>query len=85
MLWDLKGAKITTLMPSNKMYMTMDLKEAAEGMKEAAKEMKKSRDEEEETTFPKLTETGKQETNSPISRKRIATSELAKLEPGASE
>lgn len=62
MLWDLEGAKITTLMPSKKMYMTMDLKEAAEGMKEAAKEMKKSRGEEEETKFPKLTDTGKQET-----------------------
>ncbi len=62
MLCDLEGAKITTLMPSKKMYMTMDLKETAEGMKEAAKEMKKSRDEEEETKFPKLTETAKQET-----------------------
>src|SRR5712692_2899681 len=62
MLWDLEGAKITTLMPSRKTYITMDLKEAAKGMKEAAKEMKKSRGEEEETKFPKLTETGKQET-----------------------
>jgi hypothetical protein len=62
MLWDLEGAKITTLMPSRKMYITMDLKEAAEGMKEAAKQMKKSQGQEEETKFPKLTETGKQET-----------------------
>jgi hypothetical protein len=62
MLWDLEGGKITTLMPSRKMYMTMDLKEAAEGMKEAAKQMKKSGGEEEDTKFPKLTETGTQET-----------------------
>jgi hypothetical protein len=62
MLWDLEGAKMTTLMPSRKMYMTMDLKETAEGMKEAASQMKKSQGEVVETKFPKLTETGKQET-----------------------
>ena len=62
MLWDLEGAKMTTLMPSRKMYITMDLKETAEGLKETAKQMKKSQGEEEEAKFPKLTETGKQET-----------------------
>lgn len=62
MLWDLEGAKITTLMPSRKMYMTMDLKETQEGLKEAAEKMKKDKGEEEETKFPKLTPTGKQET-----------------------
>jgi hypothetical protein len=62
MLWDLEGAKITTLIASKKMYMTMDLKAAAEGMKEAAKQMKKSQGEEEATKFPKLTETGQKET-----------------------
>jgi hypothetical protein len=61
MLWDLEGAKITTLMPARKMYMTMDLKQTAEGLEEASKEMKKSKGEE-ETKFPKLTPTGKQET-----------------------
>ena len=62
MLWDLEGAKITTLMPSRKMYVTMDLKETAESMKEAARRMKKPEGEDEDTKFPKLTETGKQET-----------------------
>jgi hypothetical protein len=62
MLWDLEGAKITTLMPARKMYMTMDLKETQEGLKEAAEKMKKDKGEEEETKFPKLTPTGKQET-----------------------
>ena len=57
MLWDLDGGKITTLMPSRKMYMTMDMKAAAEDLKE----MKKSQGKE-ETEFPKLTPTGKQET-----------------------
>jgi hypothetical protein len=57
MLWDLEGAKITTLMPSRKMYMTMDMKAAAEDLKE----MKKSQGKE-EPEFPKLTPTGKQET-----------------------
>ena len=57
MLWDLEGGKITTLMPSRKMYMTMDMKAAAEDLKE----MKKSQGKE-ETEFPKLTPTGKQET-----------------------
>jgi hypothetical protein len=61
MLWDLEAAKVTTLIPSRKMYMTMDLKETAESLKEAAKGMKKSEDEE-ETKFPKLTPTGRQET-----------------------
>jgi hypothetical protein len=62
MLWDLQAGKMTTLIPSKKMYMTMDLKETAEGLKDAAKEMKKSGSEEVETKFPKLTATGKQET-----------------------
>ena len=57
MLWDLEGGKITTLMPSRKMYMTMDIKAAAEDLKE----MKKSQGQE-EAEFPKLTRTGKQET-----------------------
>ncbi len=57
MLWDLEGGKITTLMPSRKMYMTMDMKAAAEDLKA----MKKSQDSE-EPEFPKLTPTGKQET-----------------------
>jgi hypothetical protein len=62
MLWDLEGAKITTLMPSRKTYTTMDLKEEAEGMKEAAKQMKNSPAQEEKTKFPKLTQTGTHET-----------------------
>jgi hypothetical protein len=57
MLWDLEGAKMTTLMPARKMYMTMDLKQTAEDLEE----LKKSKGEE-ETKFPKLTDTGKQET-----------------------
>ena len=57
MLWDNEGGKITTLMPSRKIYMTMDMKKAADDIKE----MKKSRGEE-DTEFPKLTRTGKQET-----------------------
>ncbi len=57
MLWDLDGGKITTLMPSRKMYMTMDMKTAAEDMKD----MKKSQGQE-EAEFPKLTPTGKRET-----------------------
>lgn len=61
MLFDLEGGKMTTLMPSRKMYMTVDTKAAAESMKEAAKEMKKSGGEE-PTEFPKLTPTGRQET-----------------------
>ena len=61
MLWDLEAAKMTTLIPSRKMYMTMDLKETAEGLKGATKEMKKSEGEE-EAKFPKLTPTGKTET-----------------------
>src|SRR5207249_12066595 len=51
MLWDLEGAKVTTLMPSRKMYMTMDMKTAAEDLKE----MKKSQGKE-ETEFPKRSE-----------------------------
>jgi Domain of unknown function (DUF4412) len=57
MLWDTEGGKITTLMPSRKMYVTMDLKQAAEDFKGT----KKSRGED-DTEFPKLTSTGKQET-----------------------
>src|SRR5262245_59030670 len=62
MLWDLGAGKMTTLLPSRKMYMTMDLKETAEGLNEMVKGMKKSKSDEEETKFPKLTPTGKQET-----------------------
>ena len=40
MLWDLEGSKIITLMPSKKMYMTMDLKATQEGLQEASKKMK---------------------------------------------
>jgi len=58
MLWDLDAGKIVTLMPSRKMYMTMDMKSAAENMKQ----MKKSQGQEEDVEFPKLTATGKQET-----------------------
>lgn len=57
MLWDLEGGKITTLMPAQKMYTTMDMKTAAEDIKE----MKKSQGQE-EAEFPKLTPTGKRET-----------------------
>jgi hypothetical protein len=57
MLWDLEGGKIVTLVPSRKMYMTMDVKAAAEDMKQ----MKKSHGQE-DPEFPKLTPTGKQET-----------------------
>ncbi|MDQ6653033.1 MAG: DUF4412 domain-containing protein [Acidobacteriota bacterium] len=60
MLWDLEGAKMTTLIPSRKMYMTTDLKETAASLREATKE--KPKGEEEETKFPKLTPTGKTET-----------------------
>lgn len=57
MLWDLEGGKITTLMPAQKMYTTMDIKTAAEDIKE----MKKSQGQE-EPEFPRLTPTGKRET-----------------------
>lgn len=60
MLWDLEGGKMTTLMPSRKMYMTMDFQKTAEAMRETAKGMKKSNGDEEEK-FPRLTPTGKQE------------------------
>lgn len=60
MLFDLEASKVTTLMPSRKMYMTIDLKQAAEDMKNVAKDSKKSQGDEEK--FPKLTDTGKQET-----------------------
>lgn len=56
-LWDLDAGKIITLMPAQKMYTTMDMKTAAEDMKE----MKKSHGQE-EPEFPKLTPTGKRET-----------------------
>jgi hypothetical protein len=59
MLWDLEDAKMTTLMPTRKMYMTIDMKQAAESMKDVAKGLKKS--DEEESKFPKLTDTGRQE------------------------
>jgi hypothetical protein len=57
MLWDNEGGKITTLMPSRKIYMTVDMKQAADDIKET----KKSHGEE-DTEFPKLTRTGRQET-----------------------
>jgi len=57
MLWDLDAGKIMTLMPARKMYMTMDMKAAAEDVKQ----MKKSQGQE-DAEFPKLTSTGKQET-----------------------
>jgi hypothetical protein len=60
MLWNLEDAKMTTLMPARKMYMTIDMKEAAESMKDTAKGSKKT--DEEEAKFPTLTDTGKQET-----------------------
>lgn len=59
MLWDLEAAKITTLIPSNQMYMTLDLKETAENLKGIGKEKKLT--DEESVKFPKLTPTGKQE------------------------
>jgi hypothetical protein len=57
MLWDTEGGKITTLMPSRKMYVIMDLKQAAEDFKG----VKKAHGED-DTEFPKLTNTGKKET-----------------------
>jgi len=60
-LYDLEGQKITSLIPSRKMYITMDLKQTAEDLKQAAREMKKPKADGEEK-WPKLTETGKQET-----------------------
>ena len=62
MLLDVQGAKMTTLIPSRKMYMTMDMKEAAAGMKGAASEMKESSANADEKKFPKLTSTGQEET-----------------------
>lgn len=55
MLWDMESGKITTLMPSRKMYMTFDMKAAAEGMKGF-------KGTEDDSKFPKLTPTGRQET-----------------------
>lgn len=59
MLWDLESSRMTTLMPARKMYLTMDLKETAEGLKGVAKG---KQSDEEDMKFPKLTPTGKQET-----------------------
>lgn len=61
MLWDLDSGKMTTLMLSKKMYMTLDLQKNAEAMREASKGMKKPGGDAEEK-FPKLTSTGKTET-----------------------
>lgn len=61
-IYDLDNAKIISLMPSRKMYMTMDLKQAGEGLKDAAKEWKEPSGAKEPITFPTLTPTGKQET-----------------------
>jgi Domain of unknown function (DUF4412) len=58
MLWDLDAGKWITMMPARKMYMTLDLKETAESMKESARDKMGGDDEK----FPKLTATGKQET-----------------------
>lgn len=55
MLWDLEGGKMITLIPARKMFMTMDLKGAAENMKDADRGQ-------DDAMFPKLTPTGKQET-----------------------
>lgn len=62
MLWDPEGGKVTTLMPSRKMYMTMDLKATGEGFKEAANDMKQSQGYTQDRAWPKLTPTGKKET-----------------------
>ena len=56
-LLDTEAGKVITLMPSRKMYITTDLKAAAEEMKE----VKKAHGED-EAEFPKITPTGKQET-----------------------
>ncbi len=53
MLLDLEAGKMITIMPARKMFMTMDLKGAADDMKDAGGEDEK---------FPKLTPTGRQET-----------------------
>jgi len=60
MLWDLEDARMTTLIPSRKMYMTIDMKEAAESMKGVTKNLKKPDGDQEK--FPMLTDTGKEET-----------------------
>ena len=52
---DLSTGKMTTLIPQQKMYMTMELKGLGEGMKESPRETK-------EPEFPMLTPTGQQET-----------------------
>lgn len=57
MLWDLESGKITTLVPATKSYMTMDFKAAAEDMKAMKREQG-----EDVSEFPKLTDTGRQET-----------------------
>jgi hypothetical protein len=60
MLWDLENAKMTTLMPMRKMYMTIDMRQTAESMKNHPQDLEKIGDE--DRKFPKLTETGKRET-----------------------
>jgi outer membrane lipoprotein-sorting protein len=62
MLWDVQGGKMTMLIPSRKMYMSMDLKAAGETLKDVAAERSKPEGEVQDIAFPKLTETGKQET-----------------------
>lgn len=52
---DFNAGKMTTLIPAQKMYMTMDLKEARE-------EMMKNQPGAADQGFPKLTDTGKKET-----------------------
>jgi len=61
MLWDLENGKISTLMPSRKTYISMDMKAAAEGIRNASKDLKRQAPEPEDK-FPALVETGKQET-----------------------
>jgi hypothetical protein len=60
MLWDISAGKMTTLIPQQKMYMTMDLGQMGEELKGIGEEAEKPSDQEHQ--FPKLTPTGKQET-----------------------
>lgn len=58
MLMDMNAGKMTTLMPAQKMYMTIDIKAAGE---EAKKRHDKA-DDNEATEYPRLTPTGNKET-----------------------
>jgi hypothetical protein len=55
MLWDLSVGKMTTLIPQQKMYMTMDFTGLGASVDESTSDEK-------EPEFPKLTATGKKET-----------------------